>query len=306
MDQNLKISLQEKISQLVEHDIGCQFLAVAGCLQLKKIAREIVSRDLYSFPSVIKAAANHLKLTDNLEEFVADHLEHILWVGHREALWRSGRIDSPQSVGIKFSIKGIKNLRMTKNFPIVLISPMTLAYADVLWIARKALKLRDIVIYGEGLVTDSTFSDVSSVFDLNGVNLVGADSAGVRKILGTLNKGGIFLTYPDFVYSGHKVQYCKVLGMKWPFSSSFISICSRNETMLLPCYVRRKCNTIFFHLEQPLQVVLPEGASSNPRWSQQLVGTAVAQLLTNMIIRNPVQWLLLSSVIAECNQRAMK
>jgi hypothetical protein len=304
MEEQLKVNFQKTVSQLIGHDIGCQLLALADCSQLKKIANELLRKDLYHFPSLIKAAAQHLNLTSDPDKFVREHLEHLLWVHHREALWLSGGIRSSGEVGVKLHIKGTKHLKITANYPTVFISPMVLAYEDILWIIREITKKRELVIYGEGLIRDTAFSQVSSIFNLDGISIAGMGISSVRQILEVLNKNGILLTYPDFVYSGHKVQFCQLLGMKWPFSSSFIGICARDKTMLLPFCVRRECNDIFLSFEQPIQMILSKGSSADARWSRSLVGATVAQLLTKLIQRNPVQWLLLATVPAECEQRA--
>jgi lauroyl/myristoyl acyltransferase len=303
-NETLKIDFQQTVSQLIEHDIGQQLLALATQSQLEELTKDIVKKDLYQFPSFIKLVAQHFNLTDCPDKFVHKHLEHLLWVQHRRALWHSGRIQSPRAFGYRLRVEGKQYLQATSGFPTILISPMTLAYEDILWMAGALDGSREIAMYGEGLNRDEFFEQIKGMFNLTGFHLIGTTLMAARKILLILEQGGLFLTYPDFVYTGHKVSYAQFFGMRWPFSSSFISICARQNYMLLPCYMQRKATNLIVHFEPPLQTCLPENTTSDPRWAQHLMGATIAQILEKMILRNPAQWLLLATLMAECHQQA--
>ncbi len=299
----LKVDFQQSVAQLIEHDIGQELLALATQSQIEDMTQNIIKKDLYQFPSFIKLVAQRFNLTDSPEKFVHKHLEHLLWVQHRRALWHSGRIRSMRTVGCKLRVEGKQHLQATEGFPTILISPMTFAYEDILWVSEALGGSREIVIYGEGLSRDGFIDHMSGILKLTGLNLIGTSSMVARDILLVLKRNGIFLTYPDFVYTGHKVSHAQFFGMRWPFSSSFISICARRNCMLLPCYMQRKATNLIVHFEPPLQTCLPENATSDPRWSQHIMGATVAQLLEKMILCNPEQWLLLATLMAECPQQ---
>src|SRR5262245_3982409 len=99
MAEKLKVDFRATVAQLLDHEIGARLLALATPQQLMELAREIAQADLFQFPSVINAAAQFI-LGDLLsEDFVARHLEHLVWVEHRRAVWQSGRIRSLREVG---------------------------------------------------------------------------------------------------------------------------------------------------------------------------------------------------------------
>jgi lauroyl/myristoyl acyltransferase len=181
---------------------------------------------------------------------------------------------------------------------------MVLAYEDALWIIRKLFGSRPVAIYGEDLSGHGVFAQVSAVKDLGGIELVDSSPSAMRRILATLAAGGVFVTYPDFVYSEHKAMSVPFLGLPWPFSRSFISLCARDGTMLLPCYPIRTGSSITVHCERPVHVVVPQGQQADPRWSLPLAGATVARLLERMILRNPTQWALLATAVGHCAQRA--
>ncbi len=304
MDEESRVDFQSTVEQLLEHDIGRRILALATPAQLAELADEIAAVDLYNFPSVLRVAASLLPAEQDPDAFVRRHLEHLLWSQHRRAMWRSGRIRSPESVGCRFSVEGTEHVEATLGEPTIVITPMSLVYEDSLWMIKAIAGSRDCIIYGEGLGQDSLYDQVAGVFDLGGVRVAGSATIAPREILRVLKRGGSFITYPDFVYDGHAVEYAQFMGLRWPFSSAFIALCSRPGTMLLPCFLKREANDLIFNFEQPVQVVLPDGAPTDPRWTRSVVAATVAQLLEEMVLRNPAQWLLLSTLIAECMQRA--
>jgi lauroyl/myristoyl acyltransferase len=304
MAEELRVDFQHTVAQLLEHDIGCRILAMATPAQLAELAEDIAATDLYNFPSVLNVAAGFLPSEHSPDRFVRRHLEHLLWAQHRRALWRSGRVRSPESLGCRFSVEGREHFEATLGQPTILITPMTLVYEDALWIAKLIGESRECVIYGEGLNQDDIFDQVAGVIDLSGSQVVSGAAIAPREILRVLKRGGLFLTYPDFVYDEHGVQHAQFMGMRWPFSSSFIKLCARPGTMLLPCFIEREANDLVVNLEQPVKMVLPEGEQPDPRWAQHVAAATVAQLLEEMILRNPAQWLLLSTLVAECMQRA--
>jgi len=233
MTEDLKVSFQRTIAQLVDHYIGCRLLAQASPEQLYRLAQEIVAEDLYRFPSVVKEAAKLLRLTGDLDAFVVRHLEHLLWVEHRRALWHCSPTSTRSAFDLGLLIKGQEHLAATVGAPTVLITPMSLPYEDSLWLARNLFPDRNVIVYGEDIgSTASLFAGKDQTSSCS-FRLVGPSPTAVFDILNVLDGGGCFLTYPDFVYSGHNAQPIVLLGQKWPLSSGFIS-CSRTIIFLGP------------------------------------------------------------------------
>lgn len=250
-------SIQDDLNQLVRHDMAGYLLALVDDYQLKELARQIAIKDLYRFPTAIKWLAQYLQFSPPGEEFLQGHLEHILWVYHRQALWGSGRIQDRESLNCHWTIEGQHHLEATANFPTVIISPMTVAFEDTLWLSRSIITDRQLLFYGEGIIHNDTVDRVAAVYPLKDVHFVGMTSLSVREVLQAFQNKGVYLTYPDFVYGGHKVQYAHFFEIRWPFSSSFIGLCTRPGTVLLPCCIFRESNRLKVHFEEPLQVKIP-------------------------------------------------
>jgi|GEM_PF-4207692 len=304
MVQEIDVSSQNTLAQLLAEKVGGFPLELATPEQLSELARVVAADDLLNYASGIRAAAQLLPVALDLEEFVHAHLEHLLWVEHRKALWGSGRIRSAETVGCRFCVEGAEHIEATFGHPTILITPMMLAYEDALWLTHSLAGSRQVAVYGEDLIDDSIFDEIGAVMDLSNVRLVGSTPASAREVVRVLRHGGYFLTYPDFVYRGHKVHHARFFGMKWPFSSSFISLCASAGNMLLPCYMRRVANDLTMHFAPPVEVPPPEDGVSDRRWTMHLVGASVARLLEEMILSNPAQWLLLLTLVGKVEQRA--
>jgi len=304
MVQEIRVNSQNTLAVLLAQEIGGIPIELATPQQIINLARLVAEEDLLQYATAIRASAQLLPVELDVEELVQAHLEHLLWVEHRKALWRSGRIRSPQSVGCGMRVEGREHLEATLGFPTVLIMPMMLAYEDALWMTHSLGGSREVALYGEGIIDDSIFAEIAQLVDLSNVRLVGATPASARDVIRVLRRKGCFLTYPDFVYRGHKVQHAQFFGMKWPFSSSFIALCASAGNMLLPCYLRREANDLTMHFAQPVEVPHREDGAIDRRWVMHLVGASVARLLEEMILFNPAQWLLLLTLVAKAEQRA--
>lgn len=302
MVQQIKVRSKNTLAVLLAQIAGIP-LELATPQQITSLATIIADQDLLHYATAIRASAQFLPVQLDLDKLVQDHLEHLLWVEHRKALWRSGRVRSPQLVGCRLRVEGREHLEATLGFPTVLITPMMLAYEDALWMTHSLGDGRKVALYGEDLIDDTIFAEIAQLVDLSNLRLVGATPASARDVLRVLRAKGCFLTYPDFVYRGHKVQHVQFFGKKWPFSSSFIALCASPENMLLPCYLRREGNDLTMHFSEPLQVPQREHAIDR-RWVMHLVGASVARLLEEMILFNPAQWLLLLTLVAKAEQRA--
>jgi len=303
MVQETEASLQSTLAGLLAQQVGGFPLELATPAQLEELAQLVATNDLLHYATATRGAAQLLPLEIDEEEFVQRHLEQLLWVEHRQALWRSGRIHSAETVGCQLNVEGREHVDATEGHPTVLITPMMLAYEDALWMTHSLGASREVALYGEDVFEEGSFSRVAQLLGLTNVSLVGASPSSARVVLRILRRGGTFLTYPDFVYRGHKVQHSRLFGIKWPFSSSFIALCANPGNMLLPCYFRREANEITSVFAEPVQIP-PREKDADRRWVMHLVAATVARLLEEMILANPTQWLLLLTLVAKAEQRA--
>ena len=303
MVQETEASLQSTLAGLLAQQFGGFPLELATPAQLEELAQLVATNDLLHYATATRGAAQLLPLEIDEEEFVQRHLEQLLWVEHRQALWRSGRINSAETVGCQLNVEGREHVEATEGHPTVLITPMMLAYEDALWMTHSLGASREVALYGEDVFEEGSFSRVAQILGLTNIALVGASPSSARVVLRILRRGGTFLTYPDFVYRGHKVQHSRLFGIKWPFSSSFIALCANPGNMLLPCYFRREANEITSVFAEPVQVP-PREKDADRRWVMHLVAATVARLLEEMILANPTQWLLLLTLVAKAEQRA--
>lgn len=301
-----KIDIHEELRSLIAHDLGAQLFSRMGAEQLRKVAADIVNVDLYRFPTFVKLTAKALNLSDDLDGFVQRHIEHLLWAHKRVAMWRCGNQASRHSLACQTKVIGADYLMQTEGYPTIAISPMTLPYEDALWVTRKIFASRDLIMYGEDISMGGGFDKVNEVFGLKNFNVVGAGKSAPRAILQVLNKSGVFLTYPDFVYEGHKVHRTKFMGVEWPFSSSFLSLCMRENTMLLPVFLRRSSgNCLEITFEQPVYIAESMESSKDRIWAKHFIAATLADILQRLISREPAHWLLLSSLLAECRHKGM-
>lgn len=304
MAQAIEVRSEHTLLRLLAQEARGFPLELATPAQLTEWARAVSREDAFHYATAVRASAGLLPGVFDSEDFVPAHLEHLFWVEHRKALWRSGRIRSEQSVGCRLLVEGKENLEATAGYPTVVITPMMLAYEDALWMTHALSGSREVALYGEDLFEDGTLAELAKILGLKNVRLVGEAPGSLREVLRTLRQGGLFLTYPDFVYRGHKVHHAPLFGMKWPFSSSFIALCASPGNMLLPCHLRREANDLTIQFAEPIHVAASEDREVDRRWVMHLVGATVARLLESMILSNPAQWLLLLTLVARPEQRA--
>jgi len=304
MVHETEVSLQSTLTGLLAQQVGGFPLELTTPAQIEELAQLVATKDLLHYATAIRAATKLLPLDVEEDQLVQPHLEQLLWVEHRQALWRSGRIDSPETVGCRLRVEGREHQDATEGHPTVLITPMMLAFEDALWMTHSLSGSRDVALYGEDVFEEGSFSQIAKILELENVVLVGGSPASARVALRILRRGGYFLTYPDFVYRGHKVQHSRLFGMKWPFSSSFIALCAIPGTMLLPCHFRHDANDITAVFAEPVQIPAREDGDVDRRWVMHLVAATVARLLEEMILANPAQWLLLLTLVGIAEQRA--
>src|ERR1700755_2282609 len=113
---------QETLARLLGQEVGGYSLELATPAQLSELAETVATEDLLHYGTATRAAAQLLPMELDAQAFVREHLEHLLWVEQRKALWRGGHIRSPQSVGCRLNVEVREHLEATVGVPTVLIT----------------------------------------------------------------------------------------------------------------------------------------------------------------------------------------
>lgn len=282
-------SFQSALHALSFEGTLARLLATTPRRAVERLADWVASSDPYGEHDAILRA---LQLVSSTIEDPREHIRHQLWCAWRQAAWTSG-LAKP----LPIRVEGLEFLAETEERPTILVTPMTLAPADAMnAIARLNVAGRACVVFGEDL-------QVSTEDRLEIVT--GMSTATVRRILEVLDARGILCTYPDFVYEGRTAESIRLFGTERPISSGFVSLASRNDTMLLPLICMHQDELMTVHIEEPL-LVQNHGASDTTSRTdvRELILTAVGDLLESLIRRAPEQWLLLSTLTFESPEMA--
>jgi len=302
--QPQRVDVQQRLAALLADELGSLLLARATPAQLAAVAGDVMCRDLFDLPTFLSASVGGLGLTDDPPALVERHLEHLLWVQHRRAWWAGGAARSAAGVGLDLRVEGGEHVAATEGEPTVLLSPMTLCHEDALWISSTVSPRRELAVYGEDVETADLTAALAGVVPLDTLHVVDGGQDAAVDILRSLRRGGCLLTYPDFVYAGHRVEPSRVLGIEWPLSAAFVALCARPGTLLLPARLAREGERgVVARFGTPIRVEAP-GEGADRSLLRRLVAGTVGAVLTRQILAAPEQWLLLSTITAECRQRA--
>ncbi len=248
--------------------------------ELADLAARLVDRDAYG---------NNEQLADALDacgavtpDAMVDHATHLLWCGWREAQYRSGHWPT-SNVSL---VDPDEELRRVSDRPTILLVPMTLCMPDAASILHQLAGPRPFIMYGEQL-GDTASSGVAGRFAQPGLG-------GLQEILDVLDKGGIFATFADFVYGGHRMDPMTLFGREHPVSSAFVGLLGRPEAVVLPLTCIRRNSQIEVHLRAPWPV--------GPDVPREARVAGVAQRLEQLIGILPHQWLLAATLTFESPQ----
>jgi len=294
--------LTQSLRRLASDQTGKHFLAMASGDLLSRIARQLQASDPYGEGTHLRAALARMGLTAAND--IATVLEHQLWCVHREAAWACGTADTGL-LAKSFTIQGAEWVTQTVGHPTILVAPMMLAMADASWILTQAIpKLapgRQVILYGEEVETgQSGFPEIDS-------RIAGSGRAALQAILHSLSAGGVFCTYPDFVYDSHEALSVPFFGAPRPMSASFASIASRPGTMLLPVLTSRSRadgDGLLCRFFEPV-FIADEGSTEDMeqrRFRRQRVAELVARMLEGLISEQPHQWRLLPTLSYDAPQ----
>lgn len=291
-----KWSLQESLTHLTGDPVGLSVLSRLSEKSLLDLAEVWYREDLYRCGTIARNGLAAVLGHDPTEEQAVKSIEHALWCSWRGALWNTGRLRP----GAALRSENQRRADDTEGAPTVVISPMMLCTQDSLAVILKCFGKRPVVLYGEGMATKR-----HSLLKTPGhVHVVGDGSRhSVSLILRTLMDGGVFCTYPDFVFEGHAALDGHLFGRPRPYSKAFISLCSRENVHLLPVLARREGGGLVASFEEPVVFEFDSRPDVKPLL-ERLVLYAVQSLLEDLINRKPEQWLLLGTLSAEACRTA--
>jgi hypothetical protein len=256
--------------------------------ELVSAASKMFAADVYGCATVARSALALLLGARSSNTDAAAHVQHLMWCAWRTACWKTGSFENQcwRYTGMEFA-SGLEDK------PVILITPMTMPFHDILSVlGGEIFSERTIAVYGEGL-SASDFADHPNITILGGRSI-----REIAVIVKTLEAGGIFCTYPDFVYSGHSFMVGRLFGQTRKFSQAFISICLMPGVHLLPVLLYRDSGELrAMVLHEPVTFGESTGVPKNLQ--QRLVLETVVRLLENAISIKPEQWLLLNTLVAE-------
>ena len=287
----MKKGFQESKLRMLADPLGRLTLAALEEKELCGLARALAAEDPYRERHHLEEA---LRLANAAETDLSVVIGHQLWCAWRQARWSTGRIAADE-FGATIEVDGAGWIAETEGKPTILIAPMTLCTADaveaVLHFANRECKLRDVIFYGE---------------DMGGKRgaqfVCGEELSVIRQISRVLANGGVFCTYPDFVYRGRAALPVRIFGTTRPMSSGFAYLAARSGMYLLPCLLLHRGGGIVAQISEP--VLLEDASEPGGPSFQALVAQVVADALEDLIRRAPEQWLLLPTLSFDAPEMA--
>lgn len=283
----LQHSIDRSLLSLVNDEVGARVLSRLTAPDISCLADELYRKDIYRAASVARRAIALMPACHDLEALAAAHLEHTLWCS-----WRMAQAATGTLIESEWHAEGEECLRETRNQPTIVVAPMTMPLVDVLSFLAKFFADRRVVVYGEGLPSDGWAMRHRDLSILGNASVQSS-----RSILQMLQRGGVFCTYPDFVYSGHACVEGALFGMPRLYSSAFLSFCARPGVHVLPLLLSREVDSMRAQFYDPIVFASPDAAAKSG--TRMLILQIVARLLEASISQKPEQWLLLGTLAAE-------
>jgi hypothetical protein len=285
-----KKGLEYSLRCWLEQPEGRAFLQALNDKKMRSFSDKIMREDTYGDLQLLETTIHSIWDEPSAQPFI----EHNLWCAHREAIYRTCGRDAAWD-GWKLDIDGIDSLLQTAEQPTIVISPMTLCTDDamesILTVLRQQQPNRKIICYGEDM--DSYLKrkpEQRSIFAEDNVS-------GIRKILQVLREGGVFLTYPDFVYRQHNAVKGKLFGLPRAFSAGLLKIAMHSDALFLPALSRRQPDGIEIRFFGSVARPANAAASALDRSLQeQVLVTVAGRLLEALILQVPNQWRLLPTL----------
>lgn len=288
-------SLQDSLLACTADPVASALLARLPDSALPLVAEDLVGSDVFRCGTITRRA---LLQCGSHGTLACDHVEHLLWCAWRTARWTCGVGEEHRE---SWRIEGPAHLAEVESQPTVVLAPMTLPLCEVGPLLGGLFPRRDVVLYGRGMEGRG----VDARLPLN-LRFYGDGLASLRDIVAALRRGGVYCTYPDFVYTGHETLAGTLFGTPRAYSSSFISICAQPGVHILPIRAWRCAEGRVVRVGEPL--VLEVRAQQQNRGHRTLLKRAVLDVLVRVleasIAERPEQWLLLGTLAAEAVEAA--
>lgn len=284
-------SLEEALADALQNPSGLKYLANLTDDKIQSLSHSAVAEDWYHDLRLIENSIREIWKITSADSFIA----HAIWCAHREAQWM---LKSERLKSLNIAYQQPEHLLQTLNKPTVIVTPMTLCTHDAMYVILSTLQEfmpeRQLVVYGE---------DMQSYLQLHPdhIDLFAQDTLpGIIKIIKTLKSGGVFLTYPDFVYRQHAGISGQLFGLNRSFSAGFLTITLKSAAELLPLSITRCADTLnirFFpsiksnKSDEFLRLPVPV--------CMQLQCLLVSKVLEGLIFEVPNQWRLLPTLTHE-------
>lgn len=291
-------SLEETLAHAMRHPAGLQELASLNEITIQATSQLAVDEDWYGDMHLIKTAIKEVWKIKMPYSFIA----HSIWCAHREAQWLL-KTDKFEETNLSYHFHQPEYFIQTQNKPTIIITPMTLGTYDAIHIVLTAINRfqpqRQVVFYGEHMESYlELHPEHKKLFTQN-------TSAGIKQILQTLHSGGIFLTYPDFVYKEHAVIHGELFGIKRSFSSSFLKIALKSEVELLPVTINKINDSLHMKFYSPISADNSNDYKQLPdSIRMQLQSLLVSKILEGLIVQVPNQWRLLTTLTHDSKEMA--
>lgn len=287
--------LEKTLRQYLEDPRGRQWLQSLDETGIRAVAGKLIRENPYGDIGLLSKTIEGVWGKDLLSEFI----EHAVWCAHREAIHRSNvnGIAQPQ---INFTARGIEHLHETSGQPTIIISPMTLCTDDavdgIVTVLKQHQPGRKIIFYGEHMESYlQRRPEYSSLFASDNV-------VGIKKILSVLHDGGLFLTYPDFVYNAHGAIETELFGRPRSVSSGLLKIAARTNAIFLPAAIKHITGSIEFCFFDG--VPQPESPAAYAGFREQVLAIVISKLLEGLIDQVQGQWRLLPTLSQEAAEMA--
>jgi len=295
----MQCDFQQTLLEYMSDVVGRCMLSNLSDQGIDNIARCMTQIDPYNNCGHLQAALRLAGGSGSAREILA----HQLWCVVRDAKWCMGSLQR-QPLQDSVNIEGAEWFRETIGSPTIILAPMMLGTVDAVYSAQAALQRlapnRPCLFYGEEMETlFLRLPDLRQAFAQPGRRLL-------HQILQTLEQSGVFMTYPDFVYQGHRALDVEMFGVPRGLSTSFASICSRPGTQILPALQTRSEDGISIRFFEPFTLDSSAITSEEKNLQQRVCAQLLTTVLESLICQAPSQWLLLGTLTSEAPQMAMQ
>ena len=283
-------SLEEALAEALHHKQSLLELASLTQPEIRQIGDCLVREDWYGDVHLIKPAIREIWKTPDVASFI----EHSIWCAHREAKWLLKTGNNGGS-DLAYHYEQPEYFIKTDSKPTIIIAPMTLGTHDAFHLMLTALSRfqpgRKVVFYGENM------DHYLALYPEHKPLFVSDNITGIKQIIETLRSGGLFLTYPDFVYQKHAVIQGQLFDLPRSFSSSFMKIVLKSSASLLPITCFRSDSTLHMRFFPVISPYKNDGYKVLPEFNRlQLQCLLIAKILESLIVQVPNQWRLLPTL----------